>query len=112
MRAFAKGEEFMDVGAEKGGAPTFSESFLYSVMSKDDARFILGVAKKYTHLIHLLGTETIKNLLTLDRARGKVPPSVIQTIVSELQALCPHPRPYYGHEQYGCTYCEAHIEEM
>jgi len=71
MRMMAKGARFMDVPAESSPEdwegpdtpPVFSEAFLYDAVGKDDARFILGVAEEYDHLIKLLGTDLTKRLL-------------------------------------------------
>ncbi len=86
MRAFEKGKPFWDVPCECLGdyqevyieeglshrdIPVFSETFLYSCMFKDDARFILAVAGEYAALINLLGTERIVELLMEARKQNK-----------------------------------------
>lgn len=63
MRLFEKGEKFMDVPAEGESMPVFSEEFLYPRMTKDDARFILGVAEEYEKLINILGEDKVKTIL-------------------------------------------------
>ena len=63
MRMFQRGNPFMDVKAESGDFPVFSEAFLYGKVGKSDARFILGVAEEYEKLIRILGVEKIKELL-------------------------------------------------
>jgi len=71
MRAFKKGELFMDVEAttvpksypRSTPCPVFSEGNLYPRMTKDDARFILAVAEEYDALIKRLGTKRVKELL-------------------------------------------------
>lgn len=76
MRMLTKGEDFIDVKAERAEAdgqqlPVFCESFLYPRIGKADARFVLGVAQEYAYLISYLGTPAIKALL--DVARKMVP---------------------------------------
>ncbi len=56
-------QEMKDDLVERPDAPTFSEAYLYPRVGKDDARFILGVAKEYEHLISVLGTEEVERLL-------------------------------------------------
>lgn len=80
MRMF-KGKPFMDVSAGwmpqeddgqggkrpcyegDGDLPVFSESFLYATVGKEDARFILGVAEEYAHIIEAMGTTAICRIL-------------------------------------------------
>ena len=71
MRSFTKGEYFMDVPVETSDVPVFSESFLYSAVGKDEARFILGVAEEYDALIRLLGEKAIKELLEQWKRKGR-----------------------------------------
>ena len=90
MRAMSKGKPFMHVEAEwlpdttvygedgelkkvpaePGPCPVFSEHFLYETVGKDDARFILGVAEEYEHLIALLGTDRVCELLAMTPGEG------------------------------------------
>lgn len=63
MRAFTPGEHFMHIPAEGSKCPVFSEAFLYDIMFKEDARFILAVANEYSLLIEALGEEKLKELL-------------------------------------------------
>ena len=82
MMMLQKGQPFMDVPADftpeeereawKGAdpPPTFSEMFLYATVGKGDARFILGVAEEYEHLIDLFGPELTKRLLSAGLGRG------------------------------------------
>lgn len=66
-----KGKPFMDVEAEFApdgwehgrNPPTFSEAFLYATVEKGDARFILGVADEYEHIIAALGPQAVCRLL-------------------------------------------------
>lgn len=64
-----KGKPFMDVPAdftpegEEGELPTFSEAFLYPTVGKGDARFILGVAEEYEHIIKALGSKAVIAIL-------------------------------------------------
>jgi len=78
MRAFAKGELFMDVPCEQSfrtvdgqkydaETPVFSEAFLYHTVGKDNARFILAVAEEYDIVIRALGTEKVKEILEQNR---------------------------------------------
>jgi hypothetical protein len=91
MRMLAKGEPFMGVEAdsltkeqrtgENGEKllwhelpdpyPVFSEAFLYETIGKGDARFVLGVAEEYSHLIELLGEHVVRRLLDLKVAKGQ-----------------------------------------
>lgn len=73
MRMFKKGEPFMDVRCEvpvddgdfgQWHPPVFSEAHLYNCMHKDDARFVLGVAEEYDHIIKVLGSDKVRQLLT------------------------------------------------
>ena len=68
----AKGKPFMDVKAdfvpeecrdEHTELPVFCESFLYPTVGKGDARFILGVAEEYAHIIEALGTKAVRRIL-------------------------------------------------
>lgn len=70
MRMFAKGESFMRVEADGESVPLFSESYLYDVLGKGDARFVLGVAEEYEHLIKLLGPVITRQLLTARVSKG------------------------------------------
>src|SRR3954469_20146529 len=45
--------------------PTFSEAFLYPTVGKGDARFILGVADEYEHIIEALGPAAVKAILAV-----------------------------------------------
>jgi hypothetical protein len=63
MRAFSPGEHFMHIPAEGSEYPVFSEAFLYDIMFKEDARFVLAIAKEYSLLIEALGEEKIEQLL-------------------------------------------------
>lgn len=67
MRAFSKGKHFMHVPAEGSEYPVFSEAFLYDIMFKEDARFVLAVANEYSLLIEALGEEEIEQLLEKHR---------------------------------------------
>jgi hypothetical protein len=64
-----KGYPFMDVEYEGPGksvpdnAPTFSEAALYPRLGKGDARFVLGVAEEYEHIIEALGPKAVKAVL-------------------------------------------------
>src|SRR5687768_8954576 len=58
-----KGKPFMHVEADTGDAPTFSEAFLYEAVGKGDARFMLGVAEEYEHVIEALGPEALRAIL-------------------------------------------------
>lgn len=58
-----KGKTFTHIEADDGSAPTFSESFLYEKVGKGDARFILGVADEYEHVIEALGTPAVRAIL-------------------------------------------------
>lgn len=58
-----KGMPFMHVQEDGGSAPTFSEKFLYSRVGKGDARFMLGVAEEYEHVIDALGPTAVKSIL-------------------------------------------------
>ncbi len=70
-----KGTPFMHIEADHAAdyvdVPVFSEAFLYGVafgegdfgMTKGDARFILGVAEEYAHIIELLGPDKVRELL-------------------------------------------------
>lgn len=82
MRAFSRGEHFLDIRAESflpccdgeekpdtkkhGMPPVFSEGFLYHVMSKDDARFVLAVGEEYANIVNLLGPDKVNELLEGD----------------------------------------------
>lgn len=71
MRMLAKGENFVEVKAEGSDLPVFCESHLYPRLGKEDARFVLAVAREYAYLIAYLGTPAVKALL--ERARKMVP---------------------------------------
>lgn len=58
-----KGKPFMHIMADDESAPTFSESFLYDTVGKGDARFILGVAEEYEHVIAALGPAGVRAIL-------------------------------------------------
>jgi hypothetical protein len=58
-----KGQPFIDVEADGEDVPVFSESFLYNAVDKGDARFILGVAEEYNHVIQALGVKGVKAIL-------------------------------------------------
>lgn len=58
-----KGKPFMHVEEDGGSAPTFSEAFLYDAVGKDEARFVLGVAEEYEHVIAALGPAAIRAIL-------------------------------------------------
>jgi hypothetical protein len=58
-----KGQPFHDVPADTGDAPVFSEAFLYPTVGKGDARFILGVADEYGHVIDALGPAAVTAVL-------------------------------------------------
>lgn len=66
-----KGQPFLDVEADSapsdytgdGCPPTFSETFLYDAVGKGDARFILGVAEEYDHVISALGPAAVTAIL-------------------------------------------------
>lgn len=83
-----KGQPFMDVEADYPidgkDVPTFSEAFLYEGVGKGDARFILGVADEYEHVIDALGPTAVKAILD-------VKPQLVQrlgvgeTVVKELE---------------------------
>lgn len=60
-----KGQPFMDVEADSEEAPVFSEAFLYDTVGKGDARFILGVAEEYEHIIEALGPTAVRALLDI-----------------------------------------------
>lgn len=66
MRMF-KGRPFKNVGSEtyRDGIelPTFSEGFLYDTVGKEEARFILGVAAEYEHIIQALGPAAVQRIL-------------------------------------------------
>lgn len=71
MRA-SKGMPFDDVRADfppkdwpqgKNEPPVFSEAFLYPTVGKGDARFILGIAEEYEHIIRALGPRTVRLIL-------------------------------------------------
>ena len=74
MRA-QKGQPFMHVEADSADIPVFSEAFFYGLafqeagiyMTKLDARFIMGVAEEYAHIIDLLGPEKTRELLELEK---------------------------------------------
>jgi hypothetical protein len=73
MRLLAKGEPFYEIPSnDVNQAPTFSESFLYPRVGKEDARFILAVAQEYGYLIDFLGTPAIVALL--EQAKTKIKP--------------------------------------
>ena len=63
----AKGEPFLHIGSETYRddieLPTFSEGFLYERVGKGDARFILGVAEEYEHIIQALGSRAVRCIL-------------------------------------------------
>ncbi len=66
----AKGEPFFHLGSETHDEdgrelPTFSESFLYPRVGKEEARFILGVAEEYEHVIQALGARALRRILEL-----------------------------------------------
>lgn len=72
-----KGQPFMDVEADfppkdwngkRDAPPTFSEAFLYDTVGKGDARFILGVAEEYEHVIKALGPEAVLSILQVKPA--------------------------------------------
>lgn len=63
MRMMAKGEPFLHVKAEAEDVPVFSERFLYERIGKDDARFVLGVAEEYAHVIEALGVSAVRAIL-------------------------------------------------
>lgn len=58
-----KGKPFTHVEADSMDAPTFSERFLYETVGKDEARFILGVADEYEHVINALGPSAVRAIL-------------------------------------------------
>lgn len=69
-----KGQPFMDVEQEvspdpgrfdeiESGWPVFSEGVLYPLLGKGDARFVLGVANEYDHIIKALGPQAVKDIL-------------------------------------------------
>lgn len=59
-----RGKPFMHIKADdRTDVPVFSEAFLYSCMTKNDARFILGVADEYNKLIEILGFAKTNKLL-------------------------------------------------
>jgi len=58
-----KGQPFRHVEADTGEAPTFSEAFLYPAVGKGDARFILGIADEYEHVIAALGPAAVIAIL-------------------------------------------------
>lgn len=92
MRMFQRGQSFSDVpadfppegkeslDADGNPPPTFSEAFLYPTVGKGDARFVLGVADEYEHLIKLLGDVTPR---LLDAELSKAAQARLRTIVSE-----------------------------
>jgi hypothetical protein len=87
VRMFEAGRPFMDIKpesmdhsvyevaygeeAQKGGwaepgdgeCPIFSERFLYPLIGKDDARFVLAVATEYDYLIRKYGTAKMREML-------------------------------------------------
>ena len=65
MRSIEKGQSFIGVINDTipERAPVFSETFLYKVMSKDDARFILAIANEYDKLIRVLTPDVVVKLL-------------------------------------------------
>lgn len=70
MRVFSKGQPFIEVpaeGHEKDRMPVFSEAFLYPHVGKSDARFILAVAEEYAHVINILGTTKVQEILARKR---------------------------------------------
>ena len=58
-----KGKPFMHVKEDGGDATTFSEAFLYETVGKYEARFILGVAEEYEHVIEALGPAAVRAIL-------------------------------------------------
>lgn len=64
---FDKGKPFTHIEAdfpvEGRNVPVFSEAFLYETVGKGDARFILGVADEYEHLIEALGPKALRAIL-------------------------------------------------
>lgn len=60
-----KGNRFIDGLADwapedwerNDAPPVFSEAFLYEAVGKGDARFVLGVADEYRHIIEALGPD-------------------------------------------------------
>jgi hypothetical protein len=65
MRMMSKGMPFRDVEADVGSIPTFSEAFLYKRVGKGDARFMLGVAEEYDHVIAALGPDAVRTILAV-----------------------------------------------
>lgn len=74
MRMMQKGYPFMDVKQEVApwpdeigdipdSAPVFSEATLYPTLGKGDARFVLGVAGEYDHVIKALGPKAVRAIL-------------------------------------------------
>lgn len=43
--------------------PTFSEAVLYPLLGKGDARFVLGVAEEYEHILKAIGPQAARDLL-------------------------------------------------
>lgn len=73
MRLLARGQPFYKViSNDVKQTATFSESFLYPRVGKEDARFVLAVAQEYGYLIDFLGPEAIKALL--EQAEKKIKP--------------------------------------
>lgn len=68
-----KGKPFLDVPADgapdgyegKRVPPVFSEEFLYPTVGKGDARFILGIAEEYAHVVDALGPKAMRVLLNV-----------------------------------------------
>lgn len=68
-----KGKPFMDVRADYAPEgyqgddepPVFSEAFLYSAVGKGDARFILGIADEYAHVVEALGPKALLRVLVV-----------------------------------------------
>ena len=84
MRAINYGKHFLNVAADRVSAsyvsgasggeerpfdgsdmpPVFSETFLYEMMYKEDARFVLGIAEEYANIIDILGVDRVRELLS------------------------------------------------
>jgi hypothetical protein len=70
-----KGQPFMEVPEEAplpdveearatpNEVPVFSEAFLYPRLGKGDARFVLGIAEEYAHIIDALGPRAVTAIL-------------------------------------------------
>lgn len=59
-------QEMRDDLDRDGPYPVFSEGHLYPRLGKEDARFVLGVAEEYEHLIKLLGPTLVRTLLKIE----------------------------------------------